>query len=615
MPAWSYFSRPTSLAFHDLTKDIKPPKNLRSLLGLSLKFIPNPRNNVPWKHYERKILPKFDTDIRVKTFFATDNPDDDEDGKYNPRLYLPTGWRPPERIAPTPVALIRRLKAFESKLRTIVHKDSAGSNLLPIQRRALRYLRNQDTFLVVQCDKNLGPAIIEKTRYIEMAFRDHLSDSETYQRLTPAESQSLASRLPLLIGSWIERNRKCLLRSERLFMQHHLKENKEPFGSFYVTMKVHKGPPLKTRPIVSCSGSLLESLAIWVDDKLQIAARAQPSYFKSSFVLKQQLHSLDLPPNARLFIADARSMYTNIPTKRALMFIGNYLLRQHTDLFPDIPVKALMEALRLVMCNNIFTFGDTTWKQLTGTAMGTPPAPPWATLYYALHEQDFVPKYDDLFYYKRFIDDVIGIWIPTADNHADWLRLNAEMNSDLYGLTWDISPLSTKLDFMDLTISIVNGSIHTTLYEKPHNLHLYIPPSSCHPPGLLPGMVHGGIHRFHTLCTDAADIKAKTQNFYTKLLRRGYERYTLRPLIHQATLRAIEYTANPPDPNTSRRKTPRRNEMIFHLRYHPKNPPSREIQQAWFSTMSEPDYSQPLAEMTSYQGIPTGIRRMTIAYS
>jgi hypothetical protein len=44
-----------------------------------------------------------------------------------------------------------------------------------------------------------------------------------------------------------------------------------------LTMKVHK-TPLKTRPIVSCSGSILEGIGIWVDSKLKIAARRQRSY-------------------------------------------------------------------------------------------------------------------------------------------------------------------------------------------------------------------------------------------------------------------------------------------------------------------------------------------------
>ena len=38
--------------------------------------------------------------------------------------------------------------------------------------------------------------------------------------------------------------------------------------------------------------------------------------------------------------------------------------------------EALIAALKLVMLNNIFSFGDMTFKHLNGTAMGTPPAPP-----------------------------------------------------------------------------------------------------------------------------------------------------------------------------------------------------------------------------------------------
>ena len=48
--------------------------------------------------------------------------------------------------------------------------------------------------------------------------------------------------------------------------------------------------------------------------------------------------------------------------------------------------EALTAALRLVMQNNIFRFGNSWFKQKTGTAMGTPPAPPWATIFYFLHE-------------------------------------------------------------------------------------------------------------------------------------------------------------------------------------------------------------------------------------
>jgi hypothetical protein len=70
-------------------------------------------------------------------------------------------------------------------------------------------------------------------------------------------------------------------------------------------MKVHKDP-WATRPIVSCSGSLLYSLAVWVDRKLKSIAAAQKSYIASSKDFKDILLAQSpFPPNAMLFTADA----------------------------------------------------------------------------------------------------------------------------------------------------------------------------------------------------------------------------------------------------------------------------------------------------------------------
>ena len=82
---------------------------------------------------------------------------------------------------------------------------------------------------------------------------------------------------------------------------------------------------LKSRQIVSCPGSLLHGLGVWVDRKLQEVAQKIISYFKITLELKKELLDLTLPQNARLFTADAVSMYTNIPTHTALNLIRKYL--------------------------------------------------------------------------------------------------------------------------------------------------------------------------------------------------------------------------------------------------------------------------------------------------
>ena len=97
------------------------------------------------------------------------------------------------------------------------------------------------------------------------------------------------------------------------------------------------------------------------------------------------------------------------------------------------------------------------------------------------------------------------------------------------GLTWEFNEPSNKVDFMDLTISIHNGKITTSLFEKPLNLHLYIAPHSAHPPGLLPGIVHSTLFRIFTLCSDPNDQILRTKVFFKRLQARGYKSNQIKP--------------------------------------------------------------------------------------
>lgn len=647
MPVWYYFARPTNLAYHDLTTSIKPPPGLPKLLGLGHKFIPTPRYSHTWAQIESTTYDRFDRNLRVKAFCIghmkkpppipeelyqpgreaelaqaeAQQPKED----YNPRMYEASTWEPPKHMVPK--AVTHRLKSFKASLKAKFSRRRRGkSNLLPHQRRALSWLQQQKSLLVVQCDKNLGPAVIERTEYIKFAFKDHLNDAATYERIYPDEVNRHQELLNYKLTQWLKDFDKELSKGEKKFLKAKLASNTEPFAYFYLTMKVHKSP-LATRPIVSCSGSLLEGLGLWVDDKLQQVAKQMSSYFKSSFYLKQRLLQLQLPPNCYLFTADAKSMYTNIPTDFALRVIRRYLTEnQHR--FPDLPVKAVVAGLTIIMKYNYFRFGDTIWKQLQGTAMGTPPAPPYATIFYGILEEKLLANrrfQANIVLYLRFIDDVIGIWHvadPLTNPHT-WEAFKAKMNHRQFGLTWEHTNLVRTVDFMDLTISLTaENRITTTLFEKASNLHLYIPSHSAHPPGLISGIVYGSLFRIHTLCSDEEDKRAKTRLFFHRLLARGYQADAIRPLFQSAIQRARSYTGPQPKQNKDAMGF-----MLLHLQYHPKDPPSRELQQAWKDCIANPPYSQPLSAVkipytaapgrapTKAGHTPMGLDRMIIAYS
>ena len=140
----------------------------------------------------------------------------------------------------------------------------------------------------------------------------------------------------------------------------------------------------------------------------------QKSYFQDSFRLKKEPDLQKLPSNARLFICDTTLMYTNIKTGPALHCIGQFAPENKGHL--TVSPAVLMDALNLLMTNNVFQIGDTYSLEKVGTAMGVPPAPPWDTIFFGIHEETVIARFGDkLQMYRRFIDDVLGIWLVDPD--------------------------------------------------------------------------------------------------------------------------------------------------------------------------------------------------------
>ena len=609
MPTFDYWNRPSQQAFHDLTTQLSPPPNLRSLLGLGLKFIPAPFHSTSFAQLEQpeNALPSLDRSIRLRCFFcAAGTPSSDVE--YNEKLHVPSEWDPPDTFYPKPLHF--RWHHFRIRLNQLFRSRPGIPNLSRTHRFSLDYLRSQREFLVVNCDKNLGPAIIERDRYIRLAFRDHLSDSSTYERLSSDDATVYTLENQVRLDDWITRHEKELNDQELKYLKYHRSKVQDPLPYFYLLMKVHK-TPLKTRPIVSFSGSLFHSLGVWIDTHLQAVAKSFPSYLQSSFDLLKDFKTLRLPPNCRIFTADATSMYTNIDTDAAIAAIHDYIMRNQAQ-FPYLPLTPLTEALELLMKHNVFQFGDTFWKQLSGTAMGAPPAPTYANVSFATHEIGIMHRFStSLAYYKRYIDDVFGIWIchpnPIIDERR-WQRFQRRLNG-WHGLKWVVSERTHTAVFLDLNLCLQDRQIHSTLFEKPMNLHLYLPARSAHPPGVLFGLIAGSVYRAYSLCTDPKDARLYVQKMWRYLRARGYSIAKLRPLF----LKALALPRKPPDATPASNPDAPPANWFFKLTYHPQDPPSHLIQKAWNDTFAEPPFGKKLKDMDIlYQ--PIGHRRFIVCY-
>ena len=142
------------------------------------------------------------------------------------------------------------------------------------------------------------------------------------------------------------------------------------------------------------------------------------------------------------------------------------------------------------MNNNVFQFGDTFWLQLAGTAMGTPPAPDYATLYFAIFELSLIAKFPEITYYRRYIDDGLGCWnhshnLSLIEDTARFELFKSEVNSfgvnhpffsddnPLRPLRWTFSERTKNAIFLDLEIFIQNRSITTKIYKKAQSIFVF----------------------------------------------------------------------------------------------------------------------------------------------
>ena len=93
VPTWYYFSRPSNLAFHDFTKQHQPAKNLHSLLGLGLKFIPTPSLTNSWSRLKTLSYDRLFCSVHLRFHFAGEPPNEGTTS-YDPKLYVCSKWTP-----------------------------------------------------------------------------------------------------------------------------------------------------------------------------------------------------------------------------------------------------------------------------------------------------------------------------------------------------------------------------------------------------------------------------------------------------------------------------------------------------------------------------------------
>ena len=289
--------------------------------------------------------------------------------------------------------------------------------------------------------------------------------------------------------------------------------------------KLHK-PTLALRPICASQGWITYWASVYIHLSLFPLLRLIPSYISNSAHLVNMLDKINPPQHFQIIPADVDNLYPSINIDEALDAIYEFLCDRTG--FPRTRTNFLIKLLRWVLRNNYVSFGDFTYLQIQGTAMGTPCAVVVACIFMHIIEEEalalFKRRYyisSTLFLFKRFIDDYVII----VSDYDTGLILMDLLNARRTSINITFKICNTEAEFLDLTLykTYPIHQLAVKAYSKPINKYLFLPPSSCHPPHIFNGWIHGYGRRLRLNCSTDSDFVNALNHFKSKLLQRGYQ--------------------------------------------------------------------------------------------
>jgi hypothetical protein len=279
---------------------------------------------------------------------------------------------------------------------------------------------------------------MDRPQYMQAVISEHLSNPDNYERIPNDQVKSDLDRQRQRFLDIHRQHRHSLpTETEEVCFQRATKDtflDNTRIPQLYGLCKVHKGTPAMCS-VVSCINSVPEIFSKHADKWLKkLLSDILPTFVRDSAHLISELtrnFPHGLPPGAKLFSVNAVGKYSNIDTPHGIEVLTTWLTEFPDDLPEDMPVNFIIDSLTEVMKNNIFQFGDTTWRQLCGCAMGTSTAMNYAYLYVGLLEiRRLLPHFKDhLPFFRRFIDDGFGIWIDLPDNPNAWTNFIRCLNN------------------------------------------------------------------------------------------------------------------------------------------------------------------------------------------
>ena len=394
-----------------------------------------------------------------------------------------------------------------------------NSNITNAEKAALRTLKERD--LIIKCsDKSKSMVVLDRVTYIAKA-EAVLADAENYER-----TDMLPEALEKVVSDVLKRTKGLRSLPKGIYAGLFPKETKLP--EFYGLPKIHKAnAPL--RPVVAAFDGPLTPISIFLKRIIHQLLRFVPSHIESTIAATRSLSKtfLELETGTKkdviVVTMDVVALYPSIPIEDGITAVIEKLTTHEEEIdMAGLSSQEVRSLLHLVLHNNYFRFGDKTYRQKKGVAMGNHLAPPLAIVFMDQLEQRMLQTAElKPESYDRYVDDCLMVWTHGEANLLGFIdHCNKQHPSIRF--TWESTAGGQPVSFMDLSISIKSNGLVYELYQKPSDSGVNLNFTSCVPEHVKTAVATQQFRRAEAISSNATARSRSTDKIKMLLWENGF---------------------------------------------------------------------------------------------
>ena len=409
---------------------------------------------------------------------------------------------------------------------TLQSASLPDNNLTNDEQQVLKRLKMDKDIVILPGDKGRVTVVMDPTDYHDK-MSELVNDKQTYEELkrdpTPALQRKLNSKLLKL--------KKTDAIDIRLYYRLRCPVPQPP--KLNGLPKLPK-PNIPMRPIVLFCGSPTYQLSKYLTTVLQPLTDQSRHKPQSTENFIDAIKTAQIPDDHRLASFDVKSLFTSIPLQLALDCTETATTTSTVKL--PLPTDDIMDLLNLCLTSTYFQYNGKHYKQLHGTAMGSPVSAGGSEIVMQNIEEQALSTYTKtLPLWLCYIDDT---FTAVHKDEIDTFHEHLNRRNPHIQFTKEIEE-NGKIPFLDCLVSRDKNKLQTTIYRKLTHADRLLDQSSYNPTSHKATTIQTLTRRAQLVC-DSTDSLTDETNYLNIFRKNNYNadfirQNTYKPAEHNGT--------------------------------------------------------------------------------